>query len=80
MLKSGAIKSTQNFQFFFFFVSCLDAILMLYNLDNKSTNAEISFFLSPRIDKQGFPMWLSGKEYGCKCRRCEFDPWVGKIP
>ena len=23
---------------------------------------------------------LSGKEPACQCRRCEFDPWVGKIP
>ena len=21
-----------------------------------------------------------GKESACQCRRCEFDPWVGKIP
>ena len=29
------------------------------------------------------PRWLSGKEshYQCgRCRRCGFDPWVGKIP
>ena len=24
--------------------------------------------------------WLSGKEATCQCRRCGFDPWVGKIP
>ena len=23
---------------------------------------------------------LSGKESACQCRRCGFDPWVGKIP
>ena len=23
---------------------------------------------------------LSGKESACRCRRCGFDPWVGKIP
>ena len=31
----------------------------------------------------GFPRWHSGKESACQCRRCkrhEFDPWVGKIP
>ena len=28
----------------------------------------------------GFPWWLSGKEPACQCRRCRFDPWVGKIP
>ena len=26
------------------------------------------------------PRWLSGKESTCQCRRCGFDPWVGKIP
>ena len=29
------------------------------------------------------PRWLSGKESACQCRRykrCQFDPWVGKIP
>ena len=23
--------------------------------------------------------WLGGKESACQCRRCGFDPWVGKI-
>ena len=23
---------------------------------------------------------LSGKESACQCRRCSFDPWVGKMP
>ena len=30
----------------------------------------------------GFPVGVSGKEPACQCRRhkrCEFDPWVGKI-
>ena len=26
------------------------------------------------------PWWLSGKTSACHCRRCWFDPWVGKIP
>ena len=26
------------------------------------------------------PRWHSGKEFACQCRRCQFDPWVGKIP
>ena len=33
--------------------------------------------------KGGLPRWLSGKESACQCRRCrrhEFDLWVGKIP
>ena len=28
----------------------------------------------------GLPWWFSGKESACQCRRCEFDPCVGKIP
>ena len=31
----------------------------------------------------GLPRWLSGKEPTCQCKRCrrqEFDPWIGKIP
>ena len=26
------------------------------------------------------PRWLSGKESACHCRRCKFNPFVGKIP
>ena len=26
------------------------------------------------------PRWLSGQESTCQCRRCGFNPWVGKIP
>ena len=28
----------------------------------------------------GLPMWLSGKESTCQCRRCGFNPWVKNIP
>ena len=31
----------------------------------------------------GFPGGASGREPACQCRRCKrcgFDPWVGKIP
>ena len=31
----------------------------------------------------GLPRYASGKEPICQCKRCkrhEFDPWVGKIP
>ena len=28
----------------------------------------------------GLPWWLRGKESAHHCRRCVFDPWVGKIP
>ena len=26
------------------------------------------------------PRWCRDKESTCQCRRCRFDPWVGKIP
>ena len=29
---------------------------------------------------QSLPVWLSGKESTCPCRRRELDPWYGKIP
>ena len=28
----------------------------------------------------GLPTWLSGKESSSQCRRCGFNPWMGKIP
>ena len=28
----------------------------------------------------GLPLWLSGKESACQCRKHRFDPWVGNIP
>ena len=40
------------------------------------------FLLSHSHFNKGLPMWLSGKESACQCRRrkrCRFDPWVGKI-
>ena len=29
---------------------------------------------------RGFPGGPSDKEPTCQCRRCSFDPWVGKMP
>ena len=29
---------------------------------------------------RGITRWLSGKESAFQFRRCNFDPWVGKIP
>ena len=37
----------------------------------------------PFLASVGLPRWHSGKESACQCRRCKrcgFDPWVGKIP
>ena len=36
--------------------------------------------LSPHLVGYRLPRSLIGKESACQCRRCEFDPWVGKIP
>ena len=27
----------------------------------------------------GLAWWLSGKEFACQCRTCEFNPWVREI-
>ena len=35
----------------------------------------IGYYLNHKL-----PRWLSGKESACQRRRCEFDPWVRKIP
>ena len=40
----------------------------------------VCIYIYIHILKGGFPRWLRGKESSCKCRRHEFDPWVGKIP
>ena len=32
-----------------------------------------------KLDKN-MGWWLSGKESGCQCKRCRFDPWVRKSP
>ena len=32
------------------------------------------------VHLDGLPRWLSSKESDCQCRRCGFDPQVGKIP
>ena len=39
--------------------------------------------IQPTVSKYVLPRWLSGKESTCQCRRCKrcrFDPWIGKIP
>ena len=33
-----------------------------------------------QFHRLGLPRWLSGKESTCQYRRCQFNPWVGKIP
>ena len=36
------------------------------------------FVIIPNL--KGLPRWLSGKESACWCRRCSFNPSLGKIP
>ena len=36
--------------------------------------------LSRHVMQERLPWWLSGKEGAFQCKRCGFDPWVGKIP
>ena len=43
------------------------------------TNILVFPFYNIYIDFCGLPWWLSSKESTCQCRRCVFDPWVGKI-
>ena len=38
------------------------------------------YYYLPKSGIVWLPWWLSGKESICKCRRCGFSPWVGKIP
>ena len=56
-------------------------------LQNESNNSSVLLILLWQINEvihiKGLPQWRSGKESACQCRmckRCRFDPWVGKIP
>ena len=33
-----------------------------------------------KMSTGGLGAWLSGKESTYQCRRCEFNPWMRKIP
>ena len=49
-------------------------------MDTSPSRASLEF-LQNKVGL-GLPWWLSGKESACQCRRCRrcvFDPWVGKI-
>ena len=39
-----------------------------------------NYILKRGICSDGLRRWLSGEESACRCRRCGFDPWMGKIP
>ena len=53
-----------------------DSLASLYFIERKAESPDINLF------KGSFPVGTSGKEPTCQCRRlkrCEFNPWVGKI-
>ena len=44
---------------------------------------EMAMILGIHTLLSGLPRWCSGKESACqsrRCRRCWFNPWVGRIP
>ena len=45
-----------------------------------SIKARILLWFYTYVTRLGLPRWLSGKESTCQCRRCGFNPWVGKTP
>ena len=61
------------------FISMSDQILRP-PLEEKTVNGDGLRFRNIYGLKEGLPWWLSGKEATCQCKRCRFDPWVGKIP
>ena len=40
----------------------------------------LKWLSSSSRSQRRLPGWLSGKESASQYRKCEFDPWVGKIP
>ena len=48
--------------------------------DVKNQTQQNCLFVYTALNEYRASMWLSSKESTCQCRRCGFDPWVGKIP
>ena len=46
----------------------------------KRTNCLKTVACSQLLAIISFKGGASGEKSTCQCRRCEFDPWVGKIP
>ena len=44
------------------------------------SSSSFSFLRNLHTVLHGLPRWLGGKQSACQCRRCRFNPWVGKIP
>ena len=55
----------------------LNEIHFLYHKHLRAFNILKIWYKSPRRE---LPQWLSSKDSACQCRKCKFDPWVGKMP
>ena len=74
-----AVYPSIQFTLFFFFNGLTqlwyasgDAVISVFPLSLKNLGRDNPF--------DGIPWWLGGKESAYQCRRCGFDPWVGKMP
>ena len=57
-----------------FFLSSFSACILLIWKEPEGN------FTLPSWKARSFPSSTSCKEPACQCRRCEFDPWIVKIP
>ena len=48
--------------------------------EREPTGVWVDWWIWSWLFTQQFPRWCRGKESACWCRRCRFNPWVGKIP
>ena len=60
-------------------------MFVLETLETKEKQGELSFVVCFQCGYVcwGFPSGISGKQPACqfgRCKRCRFNPWVGKIP
>ena len=61
-----------SFNLSFKYLTVLIVNYMLIKLE------KVQFFIA--MSNCGFSWWPSGEEGACSCRRCRFNPWVGRIP
>ena len=57
------------------------SLFTVYGSQRKKTRSLSNLeYVCVSMESPGLPMWLSGKESACRCRRCGFYPWVRNIP
>ena len=80
LLWSGIVIKLQAQRLFYSnYIQTLVDLIRSYLCFSGRGPSSMNEFLYPWT---GLPWWLSGKEstFQCKrCKRCRFDPWVGKI-